>query len=50
MKILVDMNLPPRWVHFLRQHGHEATHWSAEGDIRASDAELLEWARGKGCF
>lgn len=29
-------------------HGHEATHGSAEGDMRVSDAELLRWAREKG--
>jgi len=48
MKILVDMNLPPRWTPFLLDHGHDATHWSAEGDMRASDSELLRWAREKG--
>ena len=48
MKILVDMNLPPRWVSFLVEHGIEATHWSVEGDMRAPDTELLRWARERG--
>jgi len=48
MKILVDMNLPPRWTRFLSEHGYEATHWSTEGDMRAPDSELLRWAREKG--
>ncbi len=48
MKILVDMNLLPRWTRFLAEHGYEATHWSAEGDMGASDSELLRWAREKG--
>lgn len=49
MRILVDMNLPPRWTRFPLDHGHDATHWSAEGDMRAPDFELLRWAREKGC-
>jgi predicted nuclease of predicted toxin-antitoxin system len=28
MKILLDMNLSPRWVRFLEQQGFEAAHWS----------------------
>ena len=28
MKLLVDMNLSPRWVPFLLDAGHEAVHWS----------------------
>jgi len=46
--ILVDMNLSPDWVAFLQQHGHTAVHWSAVGDIRALDPEILEWARNNG--
>jgi predicted nuclease of predicted toxin-antitoxin system len=47
MKILIDMNLPPRWVDFFASHGIDATHWSVEGDMRAPDREVLEWAREK---
>jgi predicted nuclease of predicted toxin-antitoxin system len=45
MKILVDMNLPPEWVEFFAAHGIEAVHWSMVGDSRATDAEIMAWAR-----
>jgi len=44
MKILVDMNLSPRWVEFLVSAGFEAIHWSEVGAEDASDSELLRWA------
>ncbi len=31
MKLLLDMNLPPRWVQFLSDHGFECVHWSNVG-------------------
>jgi predicted nuclease of predicted toxin-antitoxin system len=49
MKILIDMNLPPRWVDFLADHGISATHWSVEGDMKAPDSEILRWARERNC-
>ena len=48
MKILLDMNLSPGWVEFLQQEGFEAVHWSTVGDIRASDATIMAWARDNG--
>ena len=48
MKILIDMNLSPAWVPFLTQAGFECVHWSAVGSPRASDAELMSWARAHG--
>lgn len=33
MKLLVDMNLSPRWVNMLTQSGIEAAHWSALGTL-----------------
>ncbi len=48
MKILIDMNLSPLWEGFLYQHGIEAAHWTRIGDQRASDPEILAWAREKG--
>ncbi len=45
MRLLLDMNLAPRWVESLRDAGYEAVHWSAVGDPRASDAELMAFAR-----
>ncbi len=38
MKLVVDVNLPPRWVEFLATRGIEAVHWSQVGDLRATDA------------
>lgn len=32
MKLIVDMNLSPRWVEFLAGAGIEAVHWSMIGD------------------
>jgi predicted nuclease of predicted toxin-antitoxin system len=45
VKILVDMNLSPEWVPFPEQAGFASAHWSQVGDPRASDAELMAWAR-----
>jgi predicted nuclease of predicted toxin-antitoxin system len=44
MKILVDMNLSPRWVDFLASAGFEAVHWTQVGAPDASDSELMRWA------
>ena len=35
MRILIDMNLSPDWVHEFRLHNIKATHWSHVGDIGA---------------
>ena len=48
MKILVDMNLSPRWVLFLQQAGFEALHWSQAGRADALDVELMAYAAGNG--
>jgi predicted nuclease of predicted toxin-antitoxin system len=44
MKILLDMNLTPSWVQFLRQAGFEAIHWSKVGRHDASDEEIMGFA------
>jgi predicted nuclease of predicted toxin-antitoxin system len=44
MKILIDMNLSPRWVAFLVSCGFEAVHWSQVGPADAHDDELMRWA------
>lgn len=44
MKILVDMNLSPRWVAAIRSAGLDAVHWSEIGDPRAPDSEVIAWA------
>lgn len=48
MRILVDMNLSPHWVPFLRAHGIEAVHWSAIGKASSPDSEIIEHAAASG--
>ncbi len=48
MKILIDMNLTPKWCDFLNQHGHDSLHWSKVGDPRAPDLEICSWAGQNG--
>ena len=48
MKILLDMNLPPRWVGFLVGEGFDSVHWSTVGAPGAPDAEIMGWARRLG--
>jgi len=44
MKLLVDMNLSPRWIGLLKTAGWEAVHWSAVGRVNAPDAEVMAYA------
>jgi predicted nuclease of predicted toxin-antitoxin system len=48
MKLLVDMNLSPRWVNLLSDAGIEAAHWSTLGARNAPDAEILAFAKANG--
>ena len=48
MKLLIDMNLSPRWVKLLLDAGIEASHWSDLGRANASDAEIMAFARANG--
>ena len=48
MRFVVDMNLSPAWVAFLRQAGFEAVHWSEVGERDASDRQLMQWADENG--
>ena len=48
IKILVDMNLPPRWVPVLKAEGWDAVHWSSVGPPGAADAEILRYAKDGG--
>lgn len=43
MKVLVDMNLSPRWAAEFRSAGFESTHWSQVGAATAPDEEVLSW-------
>lgn len=49
MKLLVDVNLSPRWIDFLVSSGFDAMHWTVVGDPRAEDSELIDWARAESC-
>jgi predicted nuclease of predicted toxin-antitoxin system len=48
MKLLVDMNLSPRWVAVLAGAGIETAHWSALGANNAPDSEIMAYARANG--
>ena len=48
MRLLVDMNLSPRWIGFLAGAGIAAVHWSTVGARDAPDAELMAYARTNG--
>ena len=45
MKLLVDMNLSPRWIPFLARNDMVATHWSTVGAFNAPDAVIMAFAR-----
>ena len=49
MKLLVDMNLSPRWVKILTDAGMEAAHWSNLGASNAPDTEIMAYARANDC-
>jgi predicted nuclease of predicted toxin-antitoxin system len=44
MKLLVDMNLSPRWVGVLAASGFDAVHWSSVGSPQAADREIMAYA------
>jgi predicted nuclease of predicted toxin-antitoxin system len=44
MKLLLDMNLSPRWAGFLITQGWECAHWSGIGEATAKDSEIMEFA------
>ncbi len=44
MKLLVDMNLSPKWISVLRDSGWEAVHWSAVGQSDARDLVIMAYA------
>lgn len=45
IRIIVDMNLPPRWV---KSEGWDAVHWSSVGSPGAPDAEIMSYAKDAG--
>ena len=48
IKILIDMNLPPKWVDVFDAEGWEAVHWSKIGDFGATDQVIMKWALDHG--
>lgn len=48
MKLVLDMNLSPRWIEILVEQGWETVHWSSVGDARDSDRSIMAWARDNG--
>jgi predicted nuclease of predicted toxin-antitoxin system len=44
VKLLVDMNLSPRWVELLAKNNFEVLHWTTAGDARALDVEIMAYA------
>jgi predicted nuclease of predicted toxin-antitoxin system len=41
ISIVIDMNLSPDWVPVLQGCGWAAVHWTAIGDPRADDQEIM---------
>lgn len=48
MKLLVDMNLSPKWAGFLTSAGFDVVHWSVLGAANAPDKEIMSHAREGG--
>lgn len=44
IKILIDMNLSPKWVDVFDAEDWEAVHWSKIGDFGAADHVIMKWA------
>jgi predicted nuclease of predicted toxin-antitoxin system len=44
VRILIDMNLSPRWGGILPGSGFEAVHWSSLGPLNATDAQIMAFA------
>jgi predicted nuclease of predicted toxin-antitoxin system len=45
VKLLIDMNLSPRWVQFFAGADIDAVHWSSVGAHDAPDSKIMEFAR-----
>jgi predicted nuclease of predicted toxin-antitoxin system len=48
MKLLIDMNLSPKWALLLTGAGFDVTHWSALGLAYAPDHEIMAFAAEHG--
>ena len=49
MKLVIDMNLSPRWVGILAEAGIESGHWSGIGAPNAPDSEIMAFAKSENC-
>ena len=49
MKVLLDMNLSPRWRALLEREHIEAVHWSEVGPVGAEDTEIMAYAPQHDC-
>ena len=49
MKLIIDMNLAPRWVETLAVGGIQAWHWSTIGAATALDEEIMARAIAENC-
>jgi predicted nuclease of predicted toxin-antitoxin system len=47
MKLLIDMNLSPRWVGVLADSGFQAVHWSQLGAPNAPDKAIMAFAAAR---
>jgi predicted nuclease of predicted toxin-antitoxin system len=47
VKLLIDMNLSPVWLDFLRSAGIEAAHWASAGEPDAPDTDIVAYAAAK---
>jgi predicted nuclease of predicted toxin-antitoxin system len=50
VKLLVDMNLSPRWVEHLNNSQFQAVHWSNIGNVQALDDEIMAHAAEHDCI
>ena len=48
MKILIDMNLSPRWAKVLNEAGIDAMHWSELGPANTPDPAIMAYAAANG--
>ncbi len=49
MKLLIDVNLTPRWTAWFGEHGFDAVHWSEVGPLNAPNSEIMAYALARDC-
>ena len=45
MKLLLDMNIPLKYVSLLKEKDFEVLHWSEVGEPQAPDSQIMAYAR-----